>query len=107
MSEREKVLKFKRKKISKGRVIRISDQVFTFLEKKRAARGISFDNLLRKIFGIPKRDGSPNPILVGWLEITTGRFFLDEGEARGAACIAAARAKSKRPNAPVKMREAV
>lgn len=103
----EKVLKGRRRKVNKGRVIRISEQVFIYLEKKRAARDISFDSLFRMIFGIPKRDGSPNPLLTGYLEVTTRKFYLDEGEARGVACLEAARRKTKRVNKPIKMREAV
>lgn len=95
----------KRKKASKGRIIRVSDRVYSHLNKNRAKR--SFDELFRKMFGLPDREGTPQPLVEGWIEITTGQFFLDEADARGASVVAAARAKTKNVNKPIKVRELV
>ena len=94
----------RRKRASKGRVIRVSDEVWNLLQKKRQGR-LSWDTLLRRMLGLPKRNGEPQPLVEGWLEITTGRFFLDEAEARGEAVMAAARAGTKKVNQPIRMRE--
>ncbi len=100
----EKVLRSRRRrKASKGRVLRVSDDVFAYLNRKRAKR--SFDCLFRTLLGLPDREGIPQPLLEGWLEITSGRFFFNAAEARGEAVMAAARAKSKSVNKPLKMRE--
>lgn len=100
----ERLLKSrKRRKASKGRVLRVSDAVYSYLNQRRANR--SFDCLLRTIHGLPDREGIPQPLIEGWLEITSGRFFFDEADARGEAVMAAARAKSKTVNKPLKMRE--
>lgn len=101
-----KVLKTRRKRASKGSPIRISDEVRAFLEKKRQGRS-SFDSLFRRMFGLPNRKGEPQPLLEGWLEVNTGRFYFEEADARGASVIAAAKAKTKKVKQPIRMREVV
>ena len=101
-----KVLRNRRKRASKGSPIRVSDEVRAHLEKKRQGR-TSFDSLLRRMLGLPKRSGEKQPLVEGWLEITTAKFFLDEADANGAAVVAAAKAKTKKINKPIRMREVV
>lgn len=101
---KEKVLKNRRRRASKGSPIRVSDLVRATLEKKRQGRA-SFDALLRKMLGLPKRNGEKQPLVEGWLEITTAKFYLDEAEANGAAVVAAAKNKTKKFNKPIRMRE--
>lgn len=101
-----KVLKTRRKRASKGSPIRISDEVRGILEKKRQGR-ISFDELLRRMLGLPDRKGERRAILEGWLEVNSGHFYFDEAEARGASVIAAAKAKTRKVKQPIRMREVV
>ena len=102
----ERVLKNRKKRVSKGRILRVSDAVWAHLEPKRKD-GESFDSLMRRIFGLPDRDGFENPLLKGWIEVTTGQFFITREDAYGAAVVAAAKAKSRRVNKPVRVREAI
>lgn len=107
--KRMKVLPNRRKRASKGRLIRVSDEVFNLLHKKRArfSKRMSWDCLLRRMFGLPTRKGDPQPLVEGWLEVNTGQFYLDEAEARGASVVAAARAKTKKCKQPLRMKEVV
>lgn len=62
---------------------------------------------MRRMFGLPDRKGTEQRLVEGWLEITTGKFYLAEDEARGASVMAAAKAKTKKVNQPIRMREVV
>ncbi len=101
----EKVLRNrKRKPASKGRVIRVSDDVWNYLQPRRRKDGReSHDCLLRRIFGIDQRSGDPNPLLIGW--VAEGRFFFEEADARGVCVTAAVKRGTRKVPAPVKMRE--
>lgn len=98
-----KTLPNRRKKASKGKLIRISDDVFNLLQKKR--QGKSWDSLMRRMLGLPDRAGITQPLVVGWLDQDTGQLYLDEAEARGAAVVAAAKRGTKKIKQPIKMRE--
>ena len=107
---KEKVLpnrKRKRKRASKGRTLRVSDAVWNYLEKRRTngARNLSWDRFLRRVLGLPDRSGSEQPLVEGWLEVATGRFYLRKDEANGAAVVAAAKAGRKVPIKPIRLRE--
>lgn len=110
---KEKVLKNrktkKRKKsrgkpASKGKNIRISDAVFGTLDSSRL-KGESWDNLLRKILGLPNRRGEHPALVEGWLELNTGRLYLSRSEARGQAVVEAAKQGKKQISQPIFMRE--
>lgn len=104
-----KVLPNRRKFASKGRPVRLSDDIYNLLDKKRSrfTKRLSFDCLLRRVFGLPNRRGEPQPLVEGWLEVNSGKFYLDEADARGAAVIEAARARTKKVKRPLRMREVV
>lgn len=107
MSTEEKILvsRKRKRKPNFGHRIAISDEVHAFLEKKR--QGKSWDAWLRKAFGLPKRNGDKQPIIEGYVETTTGRFFLDEQDAYEVAIMSAAKAGTKKVNKPMKVREIV
>lgn len=54
---------------------------------------------------MPDRKSQASPLVTGWLEVNTGKFYLNRAEARGAAVVAAARKGTKKFHAPIKMRE--
>jgi len=101
-----KVLPSRKRKASKGKPIRLSDEVRGVLEKKRQGR-MSWDALLRKMLGLPDRKGVVQPLIEGWLEVNSGLFFFEEADARGASVVAAAKTKSKKVKQPIRMREVV
>lgn len=104
----------KRKKASKGHVIRVSDLTLDYINKQRLNnRRLSHDAYLRSAFGLPDRnseaqwrkDGRPCLVVEGWLEVTTGQFYLDEKDANGASIVEAAKLKTYRNKKPIHMRE--
>jgi hypothetical protein len=108
----ERKLPSRRKKASKGKVIRVSNLVYEMLNKQRY--GKSWDNLFRKMFGFPDRAGNTQPLVEGVLETMTGKFLLKdvdmkwdrlEEDAYEIAILTAARRKEKRVSRPIKMRE--
>lgn len=104
----EKVLRSRRKRASKGRVIRISNDVFAYLNKRRLNNSkLSWDEYFRLTNGLPDRQGVIQPLLEGWLEVSTGKFYFDEADANGAAVMVAARAKTKKGHKPIKLREVI
>lgn len=105
-------LRNRRKRASKGRLIRISDLVYDALNKNRMR--MSWDCLLRRMLGLPDRYGNEQTLIEGLLEQNTGRFFLKrpdvrwsalEEDAYEVAILAAAKARTKRVRAPLRMRE--
>jgi hypothetical protein len=108
----ERRLPSRRKRASKGRVIRISTAVFESLDERR--RGQSWDSFLRKLHGLEDRHGNPQILIEGMVEALTGAFFLKtpdttweklEEKVYEAAFMAAAEAGLKRIGKPLKMRE--
>lgn len=72
----ERKLPIRKRRFSKGREIRISDLVYSTLDKGR--RGQSWDAYLRKLIGLPDRSGNPQPLAEGIVETITGRFYLKQ-----------------------------
>lgn len=102
----KKLARKKRKKASKGKAIRISDEVHNFLiQKKNNGRTQSWDCFFRSVFGLPKRNGDSQKLLEGWLEQNSGQFYLKMAEANGASVVEAVKAGRKTPIKPMKMRE--
>lgn len=99
-TEREK--KYRRK----GRIIRVSQEVYAYLERKKQGT-ISWDSLFRKIFGLPNRKGLKQPLTEFYFVPSTGRAFQKLSEARGAAIVDAVRKGSRKPDKPIRMREVV
>lgn len=109
---KERKLKSRRKRASKGKAIRVSDMVCTALDKAR--KGKSWDSLLRKMLGLPDKFGNEQILIEGILEVMTGKFILKspntswdklEEDAYEIAILTAAKLKSKRVGRPLKMRE--
>lgn len=112
MEPKVRKLSNRKRRASKGRVIRVSDALFLALNKNRGTR--SWHALLRLIFGLPNRRGEVRPLVEGLLEVTTGKFYLKTPEkawraveeaAYETAIIAAARARTKKVNNPIRLRE--
>lgn len=95
-----------RRKIVEPRVIKVSGEVYQFLIRKRDKAG-SWDAFFRRAYGLPDRKGAEQPLVEGFLEINSGKFFLDEDEANGAAVMSAAKRKTKRVDKPIRLREVV
>lgn len=112
MSERRlKTKKLRKRREPTGRAVRLSNALLDFIEPRR--KGIrSYDAFLRRHFGLPAWDGTEQPLVEGCLEVTTGQFFLKkeswdqaETDAMEEAIFAAAKAKTKKVNKPIRMRE--
>lgn len=110
MSERK--LKNRKRRSPKGRIVRLSNAVFDALDKQR--RGRSWDAMFRRMLGLPDRNGKVQPLIEGVLETMTGKFFLRlpeipfvelERAAYEIAFLTAAREKTQKVSAPIKMRE--
>lgn len=108
----ERKLPARRKRASKGRVIRISTLVYETLDQIR--RNKSWDSMFRKVFGLPDRQGNEQRLIEGMLETTTGKFFLRdlnttweqlEQDTYEIAITEAAKKKSKSICKPLRMRE--
>ena len=108
----ERKLRSRRRKSTKGKEIRISNLVYSTLNKYR--KGHSWDALFRKLLGLPDRAGNEQPLVEGMLETMTGKFFLKlpdikwdklEEDAYEIAILTAARRGAKRVSRPLKMRE--
>jgi len=103
-----RTLKGRKRKVSRGEVLRVSEETHAFLNGKRIgtkAKAPSWDNFFRSVFGREKRNGERQPLIVGWVEIHSGRFFLRRSEARGQAVVEAAKRGVKNITPPIKMRE--
>lgn len=93
-----------RARASKGKTIRLSDEVIAVLRKHQGRR--SFDVILRDLLGLPQRVRAEHkPLLTGYVVPETGEFFLTEGEARGASVVAAAKAGRSKVSKPIRVRE--
>ena len=94
------------KKASKGKVIRISEELHDHLREKWNQNTASWDDFLRHILGIKRRRKQfQNPTLTIWYLKETNRGFRTLADARGEAVMNAARARRKDVEEPVKLRE--
>ena len=100
-----RVMKNRRKKPSVGRVIRVSDEVWKHIAERRAGRRMSWDRFFRNFLGLPDRNGNNVPLIEGWLEVNTGKLYLKQAEAKGAAVMEAAKQRTKAVRKPIRMRE--
>jgi hypothetical protein len=75
---------------------------------------MSWDRLLRRILGIPDRNGESQLLIEGYLELMTGRFFPKmhgmswsalRADAYETAIMEAARRQTKKVAKPIRMRE--
>lgn len=88
----------------KGRILRVSPEVFALLSRKRAEFR-SYDSLLRCLLGLPARKGSLPRLREGFVIPQTGRFFEQLAKARGEAVRLAAARGAESIEKPVRMRE--
>lgn len=70
----ERKLKNRRRRAPKGHAIRVSNLVFETLDQSR--RGRSWDNLFRRVFGLPDRAGRQQLLVEGMLEVHSGVLLL-------------------------------
>lgn len=74
----ERKLRNRRKRFSKGRVLRVSDLVYATLTqemRRNHDEKLSWDCALRRLLGLPDREGRAQPLIKGILEQSTGRFL--------------------------------
>lgn len=77
----ERKLPARRRKFSKGKAIRVSDLVYDTLDASRR-RGVnidkirSWDSTLRRMLGLPLRNGKQQTLIEGMLDVTSGVFML-------------------------------
>ncbi len=70
----ERKLPTRKRKFTKGKAVRVSDLVYSTLDKKRY--GKSWDAMFRRMLGLPDRRGVILPLVEGMLEVMTGIFVL-------------------------------
>lgn len=88
-----------KKRIQKGRVIRVSADTESELRTRRKA-GESWDALFRRLLGIPTRKGTEQPRKTFWLLERANLIFRTEKEARGMALVLAVRSGKQRVHEP-------
>ena len=94
------------KKDDKGKVVRISPSVRTFLNNKRLKKE-SYDACLRRLHGLPSRKGRPQPLPIFYVLENEGQpaVFLDEAEAKGFAIRLAVRRQRKKTERVIPVQE--
>ena len=98
----------KTKRASKGgRAIKLSHEVINTLKRKQK-KNESFDSIIRRILGLPSRDGKDQSLKTFYV-ITKpeGAAFNKLEEARGEAMIRAAMKKKRKAEKPIKVKEYV
>jgi len=89
-----------------GKVIRISPELQEFLRSKWTPETKGWDDFFRTVFGLrSRRKGSRNNIFQVWFLKESGQGFERIADAKGAAIVNAVRAKRKKPEEPVRLRE--
>lgn len=89
-----------------GKPIKLSYELIEFLDRKRKDQ--SYDQILRKIFGLPTREGEKQPVKV-FYALTNPKLavFDNLADARGEAMIRAAMNGKRKTEKPIKMKEYV
>jgi hypothetical protein len=72
--ERERKLSNRKKRASKGRIIRVSTVVYNAVETRRQGR--SWDSTFRWILGLPDREGKIQRLAEGMLDVHSGTLIL-------------------------------
>ena len=90
---------------NKGRVIRVSQEIYDALETKKTSFK-SWDSLLRCAFGFPARKGPGLKLQEFWSVPGSPRLFKTLAEAKGEAIKIAVRENSFQKK-PVKLREVI
>lgn len=104
MSERKLKARKRSRRAVTGKPVRLSNLMLNYLAPRM--KGLrSYDAYLRKAFGLPDWRGNKQPLVEGYLEVTTGKFYVVEAEANGAAVVEAVKRKTKKVNKPLRMRE--
>lgn len=88
-----------------SKVIRLSPELIALLNSK-LMRSESFDNLLRRLLGLPANKYSDRIALTFWVIDDGGHSFTDEAVARGEAIRLAVKS-GKKPYSIIKVREAI
>lgn len=117
MAER-KLKSRRRRRANKGKIIRVSNLVYDTLEVQRTT-GVhkdkvkSWDCYLRRMLGLPDRNGKPQLLVEGVLEAMSGTFILKYTDATWSEVSEIAykmadqiaRKRKVRMEVPVRMRE--
>lgn len=105
MQEKKQEEKQEEKKKRYGRVLKVSQESYTYLRKKKK-KGEGFDATIRRIFGLKDKKGNPQPLKKYWLlERPEPTIFATQSEARGEAMIRAAMDGKRKAEKPKRMRE--
>lgn len=96
------------KKLQKddGKPIRISNEVLRILSPKLKTRE-SYDSLLRRLLGLPKKNGTPQELEVFWVLPVALQVFRKPDEAKGAAVLNAVKSGKKKAERAVKVMECI
>lgn len=90
----------------KGRPVRLSNEVISVLTRKKR-REESCDSILRRILGLPARNGSTQHLESFWVLPSTLTVKSTLAEARGEAILQAVRRGHKKAEKPIRVIEYV
>lgn len=91
--------------MSKGAVIRISHEVADHLGARKGPKR-NWDAFLRRMLGLPSRNGTAQPLLEVWILPRSGLHFPTKAQARGGAVMESARTGNEIER-PVCVREVI
>lgn len=90
-------------KVKPGKVIRIDELTYRFISEKRR-RGEQITSLVRRLIGLPSRKGIVDrPVRY----VLPSDLHATVEEARGAAVLKSVKAKTKKTEEPIAIREAI
>jgi len=90
----------------KGHPVRLSNAVLSVLNTKMR-KGESYDNLLRRMLGIPSIKNEPQPRITLWLLPQALIAAKTLAEARGEAILCAVQQGKKKAEKPIKVIECI
>jgi len=88
----------------KGEVVRLSNAVIEVLRRK-LKKAESYDNLMRRMLGVPSRNNEPHPLEVFWVIPGTLTAKRSLAEARGEAILQAVKKGKRKAEKPLKVIE--
>jgi hypothetical protein len=90
----------------KGEAVRLSNAVLAVL-KPKLKRGESYDNLLRRMLGLPSRKNEAQTRAIFWVLPQTLIATKNLAEARGEAILAAVQQGKQKAEKPIKVIECI
>lgn len=107
-SDAESKRAYEERRVRTGKVVRLSRLILAYVESRKRGRE-SLDGTLRRVFGLPDRKGSEQPLRTYFILDNGGRPLVrySEEEARGEAVIQAVKRGDRTYEKPIKVREEV